>query len=158
MTNVNLREFEKLIHEITQEIAGKTIDESLEAFLNEKFPTNGTVFGKISSLCREGVGEGWMCEQEYAGIRFGRVVKHEKQPHRFSVDVVQMKDIKGPHHVHPNGEIDMVMPIDPSACFDGQAKGWKVYGPKSAHFPTVTDGEALVLYLLPEGAIEFTRK
>jgi hypothetical protein len=41
--------------------------------------------------------------------------------------------------------------------FDGQAAGWKVYPPGSAHKPTVSGGRAYVLYLLPEGAIQFTR-
>ncbi|MBP6368696.1 MAG: DUF4863 family protein, partial [Burkholderiales bacterium] len=42
------------------------------------------------------------------------------------------------------------------ATFDGQGAGWVVYGPGSAHSPTVAGGRALVLYLLPQGAIEFT--
>jgi len=70
-----------------------------------------------------------------------------------------------PHHRHPNGEIDLVMPLASgdgvaaggAATFDGQSAGWKVYGPGSAHRPTVRGGRALVLYLLPDGAIEFTR-
>jgi len=33
-----------------------------------------------------------------------------------------------------------------------------VYGPGSAHRPTVRGGKALVLYLLPAGAIEFTKE
>jgi hypothetical protein len=69
-----------------------------------------------------------------------------------------MKECTGPHHVHPNGEIDLVMPLEGSAEFDGQGAGWKVYGPGSAHFPSVRGGRALVLYLLPEGAIQFTGK
>ena len=43
------------------------------------------------------------------------------------------------------------------ALFDGRAAGWVVYGPGSAHRPTVSGGKALVLYLLPDGAIEFTK-
>ncbi|WP_414707995.1 DUF4863 family protein [Rhizorhapis sp.] len=49
------------------------------------------------------------------------------------------------------------MPIDAAAQFDGRGAGWKVYRPGSAHHPTVSGGKALVLYLLPEGAIEFTQ-
>jgi hypothetical protein len=50
-----------------------------------------------------------------------------------------------------------VMPLEGEACFDGQPAGWKVYAPGTAHRPTVTGGRAHVLYLLPEGAIQFTR-
>ncbi|MNL76803.1 hypothetical protein D3C87_2028270 [compost metagenome] len=49
------------------------------------------------------------------------------------------------------------MPLTGDARFDGHGAGWLVYGPGSAHRPTVTQGRALVLYLLPGGAIEFTR-
>src|SRR6266478_2170194 len=58
---------------------------------------------------------------------------------------------------HPNGEIDLIMPLAAGAKFDGREAGWLVYGPGSVHSPTVTHGRALVLYLLPGGAIEFTK-
>ena len=68
-----------------------------------------------------------------------------------------MCDVVGPHHSHPNGEIDLVMPLDDAAEFDGKGAGWMVYAPGSAHRPTVSKGKALVLYLLPGDAINFTR-
>ena len=49
------------------------------------------------------------------------------------------------------------MLIDADARFDGRRAGWRVSPPGSAHRPTVTLGRALVLCLLPEGRIEFTR-
>ena len=94
--------------------------------------------------------------REGGGIRYGRIFKALPDTHGFSVDVVHMKDIAGPHHVHPHGEIDLIMPLTEGATFDGHPAGWCVYGPGSAHRPTVANGEALVLYLLPQGAIEFT--
>jgi len=60
----------------------------------------------------------------------------------------------GPHHCHPSGEIDLILPESGAATFDARGAGWLVYGPASAHFPTVTGGTALVLYLLPQGGIE----
>jgi hypothetical protein len=50
------------------------------------------------------------------------------------------------------------MPINNDAEFDNHGAGWIVYEPNSAHNPTVTNGTALVLYLLPDGEIEFTRQ
>ena len=50
----------------------------------------------------------------------------------------------------------MVIPEDEGARFDGHGRGWVVYGPDSSHAPTVAGGRAIVLYLLPDGAIEFT--
>jgi hypothetical protein len=50
----------------------------------------------------------------------------------------------------------MIMPITGSARFDDMPRGWCVFEPGSDHRPTVTDGQALVLYMLPDGKIEFT--
>jgi hypothetical protein len=43
------------------------------------------------------------------------------------------------------------------ACRDAIAAGWLVYGPDSSHAPTVAGGTAFVLYLLPQGVIEFSQ-
>ena len=61
--------------------------------------------------------------------------------------------------MHPNGEIDLIMPMDDpaDATFNGRPAGWLVCEPGSAHHPTVAGGRALVLYLLPDGRIDFTR-
>lgn len=64
----------------------------------------------------------------------------------------------GSRSVHPHGEIDLVMPQEGDARFDGQGAGWTVYGPGSAHRPTVRGGRALVLYLLPQGEVRFTEE
>lgn len=145
------------VAEATGRIAGRPLDPSLADELNTAFPAAGPWFAAMVALCRQGCAEGWLCAREAGGIKFGRPVKPGAPTHGFSVDVVEMDDVVGPHHSHPNGEIDLVMPLDDKAAFDGMTKGWKVYGPGSAHHPTVTGGKALVLYLLPEGAIEFTR-
>jgi hypothetical protein len=131
------------------------LDGTLAQRLNHELPPQGELFQKVFEACRLGIVEGWMCQREAGGIRFGRIIKSGGPLGRFSVDVVAMKDVMGPAHAHPNGEIDMVMPVDPSAKFDGQGAGWMVYGPGSHHRPTVTAGTALILYLLPDGAIDF---
>ncbi len=149
--------FQAQIANVTREIKGRALDKTLEAFLNERFPATGPEFQAIAAACRDAVAAGWMCDREHGGIKFGRVVKPCPEIDDFSVDVVEMTDIAGPHHVHPNGEIDMIMPLEGDAKFDGHGAGWFVYGPGSAHRPTVSGGRAYVLYLLPQGAIEFTR-
>ena len=147
-------EFQSLIGEITSAVSGKTLNSDLAAELNDAYPPDGDVFSAIRKACDAAIDEGWMCDQEYGGIKFGRVIKDVDG---FSVDVVHMEDVVGPHHRHPKGEIDMIMPIAGDAKFDGNGAGWMVYDPDSAHNPTVTDGSAIVLYLLPDGEIEFTR-
>ena len=71
--------------------------------------------------------------------------------------MVDLTDIAGPHHSHPTGEVCLTMPVTAGARFDGMGAGWCVNEPGSAHSPTVSDGQALVLYLLPQGKIKFTR-
>ena len=149
-------QFFKAIISITEHLAGQTLDAELETYLHEKFPQDGDAFRLLSGLCREGIDEGWLCNREHGGIRFGRIMNASPETHGFSVDVVQMDEIVGPHHRHPTGEIDMIIPETQGAEFDGCGEGWLVYGPDSAHSPTVTNGRAIVLYLLPEGQIEFT--
>ena len=115
-------------------------------------------YAGLKAACEAGVAAGWLCNREGGGIRYGRIFKPADDLAGFSVDVVDMQDIAGPHHVHPNGEIDLVMPIaGTDAHFDGRPAGWVVMPPGSAHCPIVTQGRALVLYLLPQGAIEFSR-
>jgi Domain of unknown function (DUF4863) len=149
--------FNNLITTVTGFIADRPLNSALEDELNRTFPFDGPHVGDLLECCRLGVAEGWMCSREAGDIRFGRVIKPDAANRGFSVDVVDMKPVAGPHHRHPNGEIDLVMPLEPGARFDGHDAGWLVYGAGSAHSPTVTHGRALVLYLLPQGAIEFTK-
>lgn len=151
-------QFNSLVQAVTQDIAGRALDVNLQARLNERYGADTAWFRNMQAACESGVREGWMCAQEAGGIRYGRVIKPSANTAGFSVDVVDMDDCAGPHHAHPTGEIDLIMPLTPDALFDGTPAGWMVYPPGSAHSPTVSRGRALVLYLLPEGAIEFTRK
>ena len=153
---MDIKSFQSLIARLTEEIAGVPLGSSLEAHLNAEHGPKSDLYEAISDACRIGVKEGWMCNREGGGIRYGRVLKATEATHGFSVDVVEMENLAGPYHVHPNGEIDLIMPLTPGARFDANPAGWCVYEPGSGHRPTVTEGSALVLYLLPQGAIDFT--
>jgi hypothetical protein len=150
-------DFTALIASITGRVEGRRLDATVAAELGASFPADGPTFDAVVAACRDGVSAGWMCSREAGGIRYGRIVKPGPATHGFSVDVVEMENIVGPQHTHPNGEIDMVMPLTADAKFDGHGRGWVVYEPGSAHRPTVSEGKALVLYLLPQGAIEFSK-
>lgn len=150
-------QFREQIAQITAQVAGRPLDAELDTWLNREHGVGSATYETLKASCQAGVAEGWLCEREGGGIRYGRIFKASDELHGFSVDVVDMQDIAGPHHTHPNGEIDLVMPIEGDALFDGRPAGWLVYPPGSAHPPTVSQGRALVLYLLPEGSIEFTR-
>ena len=45
--------------------------------------------------------------------------------------------------------------LDGSPTFMGQPAGWVVEAPGSQHVPTVAGGTMLIVYLLPQGRIEF---
>jgi Domain of unknown function (DUF4863) len=142
---------------ISAQLGGRPVDAALDAWLNAEHGAGSASFAALRADCEAGVAAGWLCTREGGGIRYGRIFKPADDLHGHSVDVVDMTDIAGPHHVHPNGEIDLIVPIDASAQFDGRPAGWLVCPPGSAHRPTVSNGRALVLYLLPAGSIEFTQ-
>jgi hypothetical protein len=148
--------FRQLIASLTTQIAGRPLDAALDAWLNAEHGPGSATYAGLKAACQQGVSEGWLCNREGGGIRYGRIFKPADDLHGFSVDVVDMADVAGPHHTHPLGEIDLNMPIEGDASFDGRPAGWLVYPPGSAHPPTVAGGRALVLYLLPEGRITFT--
>jgi len=154
----NIETFQGLIRQVTDFIGTQPLDKSLQEKLNQQFPYEGETCQGIVQTCKTAIEEGWMCQYEGGGVRYGRVIKPATELGNYSVDVVDMENVAGPHHRHPNGEIDLIMPITDDARFDGHPQGWLVYGPDTAHSPTVTQGRALVLYLLPEGKIEFTKQ
>jgi hypothetical protein len=141
---------------LTERLAGRALDDDLERWLNAECGPDSAVYRELRAACEGGVAAGWLCNRAGGGIRYGRVFKPADDLHGFSVDVVDMSDVAGPHHSHPDGEIDLVLPLDATARFDGVGAGWLVCPPGSAHRPTVTGGRALVLYLLPQGRIHFT--
>ncbi len=154
---VNPDAFKTLLQDVTRQIGDRALDTSLQTWLNQELGADSPTYRQLKAACEQGVAEGWLCQREGAGLKYGRIFKPDDALHRFSVDVVDMNTLAGPHHAHPLGEIDLIMPLDDTATFDGRGAGWLVYGPGSAHSPTVACGRALVLYLLPEGRIEFTQ-
>ena len=96
-------EFATLVREVTDFVGTRSLDVDLRADLNHRFGPGSPVFDSLMTTCLKAIDEGWMCDREAGGIRYGRVIK----------------------------------PAPEFAEFSG--------------------GRALVLYLLPDGAIEFTR-
>ena len=153
---MSAQELRELLMPLTQSIAIRALDAQLETWLNQHHGASSALYQQLKAACTTGVQEGWLCKYDGGGLRYGRIFKPAGDLHGFSVDVVDMKDVAGPHHVHPDGEIDLIMPIDEGALFDGHPAGWMVAPAGSAHCPTVSQGRALVLYLLPQGRIDFT--
>ena len=155
---MNVDSFQELLAPITEFVSGQNVDTALSGELSRRFPAHSATFNAVESACHDAIAAGWMCAQGIDGRRFGRVIEPSAKTAGLSVDVVDLENIVGPHHRHPRGEICMVMPISEGAQFDGKDRGWCVFEPGSDHCPTVTGGEALVLYFLPAGEIEFTEQ
>lgn len=151
-------QFRELVAPVARFAHGRALDAALERDLNREFPPEGEVYQRIRDACHAGIAAGWACTQGDAKRRYGRIFEAGEATHGFSVDVVDITDLIGNHHRHPTGEIDMIMPVTPQARFDDRGAGWLVYPPDSAHRPTVSGGRALILYLLPEGKIEWTQE
>ncbi len=155
---MEISEFKALLKPVTDLVSSMPKDVELAEELNRRFPPGDEVFDTIEKACHEAIADGWMCAHGDAGQRWGRVIKPWEETGGLSVDVVDLIDLAGPRHSHPGGEVCMVMPITSEAQFDGWSRGWCVFEPGSAHNPTVTNGEALILYMLPDGKIDFTDK
>lgn len=155
---MNINEFQNLLGPVIGYLSSQKIESSLAEKLEQQFSPDGELFNSIEAACHTAISDGWMCSQGAQGRRFGRIIEPSEDTAMFSVDVVDLENIVGPHHLHPKGEVCMVMPVTNGAQFDGNDRGWCVYEPDSSHCPTVTNGEALVLYMLPDGEIKFTEQ
>jgi len=150
---MSLNQLIECITPIAQKL--KSIDlsnpQAAQGKISQIFPLDLPEIQQAKNLMLKGRKEGWLLPKENGGIRFGRVTKDLCG---FSVDAVLMSS-PGPRHRHGNGEIDLCFSTEGKPKFDNQPEGWVVYGPNSVHTPTVSGGEMLILYFLPQGAIEF---
>jgi len=128
-----------------------------EALLNERLAPDSPEARAMNAALVALLEEGEIANRGELPVRFGRVAKAGEATDGYSIDAVHMTG-PGPRHRHPNGEIDWCIPLSGEPTFDGRAGGWLVLGPDSVHVPTVAGGAMLVVYLLPDGAIEFLEK
>jgi hypothetical protein len=87
-------------------------------------------------------------------LSFGRLAKPGPATHGLSIDVVDMEGA-GAGHTHPNGEVSLCFATSGDARFVGHPEGWVVVPPGSHHIPEVTGGRMLIVYFLPDGAMEW---
>lgn len=138
-------------------IKDKPLDQELEDALNMHYGAATEQYRMLLNGLRTGIEEGWACYAEIDGpdYRRGRLAKPSAETYGFSVETGMLKDVLGNYHEHPLGEINMIGPVDATGKFCGSGAGWKVFPPKSRHFPTVTGGKVTMLFFLPNGEIEY---
>ncbi len=132
-------------------------DRALAGRLNAELPLDAPVVAAVRAAAEAALAAGTLCNREAGGIRFSRPVKPSEDSAGYSVDAVVMEDVVGPKHTHTNGEINLCFAQSGAPRFDGHAAGWVVFPPGSTHRPRVDGGRMLILYFLPQGAIEFHR-
>lgn len=124
--------------------------------LTQRFDPRGPRARALNAELLTLLDSGRIAERGAMPVKFGRVTKATPESDDFSIDVVHM-DGPGPHHRHPKGEVNYCIALDGEPRFDGAPAGWVVMPPGSAHVPTVSGGRMLIVYLLPQGQIEFSR-
>ena len=131
-----------------------TVPSVARAELAKRFDPAGKAAQALNAELKALLEAGSVAERGALPVKYGRVAKSGAPTLGFSIDVVHMNGA-GPLHRHPNGEVNYCVALDGKPTFDGQAPGWVVFPPQSQHMPTVAGGTMLIVYLLPQGAIEF---
>jgi hypothetical protein len=122
--------------------------------LTARFDPRSAQAAQLNQRLIEHLNQGEIANRGALPVKFGRVAKAGPETHDFSIDVVHMNGA-GPLHRHPAGEINYCIALDGEPTFMGQPAGWVVELPGSQHVPTVAGGTMLIVYLLPQGRIEF---
>ena len=110
---------------------------------------------EIGALLGSAFEAGWLCPRSGGeGVHFGRLARPSEANAGVSIDVVEME---GPaaEHRHPNGEVSLCFARSGAPLFDGRGPGFVVLPPGSQHVPTVEGGRMLIVYFLPEGAVDW---
>jgi hypothetical protein len=124
--------------------------------LERRLDPGGDAAKKVAGELRTLLAEGRIADRGAPPVRWSRVAKAGPETRELSIDVVLM-DGAGPRHRHPGGEVNFCVALDGEPRFDGKEPGWVVFPPGSSHVPTVEGGTMLIVYLLPDGRIEFDR-
>lgn len=148
-----------ILAELIDFIGDRPLDDALQASLNDRYGPKTHDFIEIQRLLRVGIDERWACYDEIDGPDYcrGRLGSVADGGHEFVIESAKLRNVKGNFHLHPEGEINMIQPVDPDAQFCGAGAGWKVFAPGTKHFPTVTGGTATFVFFLPKGQIEYCK-
>lgn len=150
-------EMMEAVASLLSSLKGKPLDKQLESELNARFGPGSEVYTNLLRLLRLGIAEGWACYAQIDGpdYRRGQLAKAADTAIGYSVETGMLKNVLGNYHLHPQGEINMIGPVDEGATFCGSGAGWKVFEPNSQHYPTVRGGKVTMLFFLPGGEIKY---
>ena len=67
-------ELHRQIARLTSRLAGRELNPGLQDWLNREHGAGSKTFREIEQTCQLGLAEGWLCQHEAGGIRYGRVL------------------------------------------------------------------------------------
>jgi hypothetical protein len=147
-----------------KEVKDMTPGTAVEQWLNKTHGPGSDLYDNLSRLIKAGVEEGWAANIEVDGPHYRRSKIREPSAETFffSITAVYMnsqENYRGDYHLHPYGELNMVVPMDRGAVLAGPngwcAEGWTAPAPGSHHYPEVRGGALIALFFLPAGRISY---
>jgi len=60
------------ISALTSALEGRALDQALQDWLNREHGSGSDTYRQLEQSCRKGVEEGWLCQHQAGGIRYGR--------------------------------------------------------------------------------------
>lgn len=146
-------------------VFNRTPGQELEARLNSQFGPGTPYYDDFSSLIKQGLAnnEGWVSKEgvDGANFRLCDISPPSEDTKFFSILTVYLENDGYEHiaHVHPYGELNCVIQLDPTAEMKGisgwQGAGWTSPYPGSHHAPAVRGGGLVALVFLPAGRLAF---
>ncbi|WP_426230389.1 DUF4863 family protein [Pararhizobium sp. DWP3-4] len=158
-------------------IKHRTPGEDMERWLNDTHRPGSPVYEDLAVRVRRGVEHGWAANIEIAGrhYRRSRLLEPCERSHFFSLTTVYMDSrggnlaparvgehepvFRGDYHLHPYGEFNLVVPLEPSAELMGPLgwchAGWTAPAPGSHHYPEARGGALIAFFFLPSGRISY---
>ena len=157
-----------------EEIKNLTPGTEVEKWLNKTHGPGTDLYDELASLVTAGIKEGWAANVELKGPRYrrSRILEPCAETSYFSITAVYMNSIeggesrdisfRGDYHLHPYGELNLVVPLDATALLAGPngwcGAGWTAPSPGSHHYPEAKGGALIALFFLPAGRISYDIK
>jgi hypothetical protein len=153
-----------------EEVQNMTAGTETERWLNRQYGPDSELYQTLARLVKQGVHDGWAANVELDGAvyRRSRIADPSERTRHFSITAVYMDGIgntqdnspnsyRGQYHLHPYGELNMIVPLNPGAALMGPhgwcEAGWTAPAPGSHHYPEVKGGAVISLTFLPAGRI-----
>ncbi|KAK5724161.1 hypothetical protein LTR17_013542 [Elasticomyces elasticus] len=156
--------------EFLKEVQNLTPGKELEIRLNRDYGPGNEYYEDFCKYIKQGLEEGWVATANIEGptYRRGKISLPVADNLYMSLTAVyfdSQEEFSGQYHKHPYGEINCVVPIDPTFELEGlpvgenwQGAGWTSLGPGTHHYPRSRGGKGVAFFFLPSGRIAYDAK